>query len=123
VLLSVCDPACAWGTLLPVPLAEGLSEGGAIPRIASNFVVVEDGKPCLVLEQGARRLRVTGSREPEVLGRAAQALETLGGVIELEEVDGVAIVETPIGELLRGAGFERDGARLRRGPLGARPVC
>jgi ATP-dependent Lhr-like helicase len=122
VALSVCDPACAWGVLLPVPLAAGLADGGSVARLPSNFLVVDHGAPSLVLETAARRLRVTGSREPQVLARAVAALATVGGVLEIEEVDGVPVGDTPLSEALRGAGFEPDGSRLRRSPLRVRPL-
>ena len=122
VLVSACDPACAWGTLMPVPLATGLPDGGAVARLSSNFLVIDHGRPQLVLELGARRLRVTGSREPDALARSVAALATLQGTIEVEEVDGVPVGDTPLLEALRGAGFERDGARMRRSPLRVRPL-
>jgi ATP-dependent Lhr-like helicase len=109
VLVSATDPACAWGSLLPFEL----------PRIASNFMVIEAGRPVLSYESGARRVRV---QRADALSRAGEALATLGGVVEIEESDGRPVIGSALDAPLRAAGFEPDGPRLRRSPLRVRPL-
>jgi hypothetical protein len=56
---------------------------------------------------------------PEELPRALASLATLGGALEVAEIDGHPVHESPAAPLLRAAGFEPDGDRLRRSPLHA----
>ncbi|HEY7955585.1 MAG TPA: DEAD/DEAH box helicase, partial [Polyangia bacterium] len=116
VLLSACDPACVFGPILPSPLAESAA------RLPSNFLVMEGGAPALSFESAARRVRL-GTRDPDTLARAALALATLPGALEIDEVDGAPVRDSPLAAPLGAAGFEPDGARLRRSPLKVRPLC
>jgi ATP-dependent Lhr-like helicase len=110
VALSACDPACAWGAILPF----------AVSRLPSSFVVLDAGRPALVLEAAARRLR--SLVDGDALARAVAALATIGGVVEVAEIDGAPAPSSPLGPALRAGGFEPDGERLRRSPLAVRPV-
>jgi len=83
--------------------------------------VIGGGRPSLSYEAGALRARLH-QHDPGCLGRAADALATLGGVIEIADVDGVTATESTLAPALLAAGFERDGERLRRSPLRARPL-
>lgn len=109
VALPVLDPACAYGPVLPLDVA----------RLASNFVVLRAGQPVLIFESGARRVRTLGAA---ALDLAAAALATLGGTLEIETVDGEPAIGSRLDAPLRAAGFELDGRRLRRSPLGVRPL-
>jgi ATP-dependent Lhr-like helicase len=111
VLTAATDPACAWGPILAWEL----------PRLPSNFVVIEDGLVRLVLEAGGRRVR-TATQDPEALTRAAAQLATLTGAIEIADCDGAPVEGSPLAAPLRAAGFEPDGKRLRKSPLRVRPL-
>jgi ATP-dependent Lhr-like helicase len=102
VLLSAMDPAW-WG---PVD----------VTRVASNFVVVDSGRPALVLETAARRLRALVDQPP------LEALLSLAGSIEIDSINDVASLESPMAEPLLALGFERDAGRLRRSPLKLKPL-
>ncbi len=109
VLLSACDPACAWGALLPLD----------VTRVAANFVVIDNGRPSLVLETAAGRLRVLGDSAPLA---ALTTMTTLSGTIELDLINDAPAPESPHAAALLELGFERDGDRLRRSPLKVRPL-
>ena len=106
VLLSAMDPACAWGPLLPLD----------VTRVASNFVVVDHGRPALVLETSARRLRSLTDEPP------LATLMSLGGSIEIDSINDVPARESPLADALLALGFERDAERLRRSPLKLKPL-
>jgi ATP-dependent Lhr-like helicase len=106
VLVSAMDPACAWGPLLPLD----------VTRVASNFVVVDHGRPSLVLESAARRLRSLTGTPP------LDSLLSLHGTIELDSINDVPALQSPLAEPLLALGFERDADRLRRSPLKVKPL-
>jgi ATP-dependent Lhr-like helicase len=111
VLVSVCDPACAHGAVLPLDVA----------RLPSNFLVLAAGRPLLILEMAARRVRLF-ERDPAAVEQAAAAVATVSGAIELAELDGAPAPTSPLAPLFRAVGFELDGDRLRRSPLHVRPL-
>jgi hypothetical protein len=101
------DPACAWGPLLPLD----------VTRVASNFVVIEAGRPALVLESAARRLRSLVDAPP------LEALLTLSGSIELDTINDGPAKESALTPRLLELGFERDAERVRRSPLKVKPLA
>jgi ATP-dependent Lhr-like helicase len=103
VLLSACDPAC---TVLGLDLT----------RVASNFVVLDGGKPALLLETAARKLRMLVESPP------LDALASLAGIIELDSINDALAHDSSFAAALLALGFERDGERLRRSPLKVKPL-
>jgi hypothetical protein len=61
-------------------------------------------------------------RDPAAVERAAAAVATVGGAIELDELDGAPAPASPYAPQFRAVGFELDGDRLRRSPLHVRPL-
>src|SRR5262249_13869815 len=106
VLVSAMDPACAWGPLLPLD----------VTRVASNFVVVDQGRPSLVLESAARRLRSLTEAPPPA------TLIPPPATIGLDSIKEVPALQSPLAEPLLALGFERDAERLRRSPLKVKPL-
>jgi ATP-dependent helicase Lhr and Lhr-like helicase len=104
VLVSACDPACAW---LPLEVS----------RVASNFVVLDGGRPALVLETAARRLRSLSADAPPL-----ETLLSLAGTLELDTINDAPARESPLAPRLIELGFERDADRLRRSPLQVKPL-
>ena len=103
VLLSACDPACT-------PL------GLDVTRVPSNYVVIDNGRPALLLETAARKLRTLIDQPP------FDALATLAGTLEIDSINDVPAPDSPFAAALLIVGFERDAERLRRSPLKVKPL-
>jgi ATP-dependent Lhr-like helicase len=106
VVLAATDPAQPYGAALPWP------DGGGRPaRGAGAFVVLASGRPVAFLERGARSLLTFGS-EPAEWVDALAALVKDGRLrrIELQRIDGLPVVESPLADPLRASGFD-DGYR------------
>jgi ATP-dependent Lhr-like helicase len=73
-------------------------------RAAGAYCVVDDGRLVLYLERGGRSLLTNG----DVTGghlRALIGIATNAGRVELQKVDGVGVMESPLNVALREAGF------------------
>jgi ATP-dependent helicase Lhr and Lhr-like helicase len=99
VALAATDPANAYGSALPWPEADG-----RMARAAGAFCVLDDGKLVLYLERGGRSLITHGAVTQTHLA-ALVAVATRAGKVELQKVDGVAAMDSPLNRLLREAGF------------------
>ena len=99
VAMAATDPANAFGTVLAWPQGDG-----RMARAAGAFCVIDDGRLVLYLERGGRSLLTNG----EVTAAHLQALipiATGAGRVELQKLDGVPAMESPLKGLLREAGF------------------
>ncbi len=97
--LAATDPANPYGTVLDWPQADG-----KMSRAAGAYCVLDDGRLVLYLERGGRSLLTSG----EVRIAHLQALitaATSAGRVELQRVDGIAVLESPLKATLREAGF------------------
>jgi ATP-dependent Lhr-like helicase len=75
VLLNACDPANLYGSAVR---ARGLEEmEKTVLRLPTNYLVLQDGTPALLLEAGARRLTPLLPLEGEALEAACAALRDL----------------------------------------------
>ncbi len=99
VALAATDPANAYGSALPWPESDG-----RMARAAGAFCVLDDGKLVLYLERGGRSLITHGVVTQAHLA-ALVAVATRAGKVELQKVDGVAAMDSPLNGLLREAGF------------------
>ena len=99
VALAATDPANAYGGVLPWPESDG-----RMARAAGAYCVLEAGTLVLYLERGGRGLITHGPVRVEHL-QALIAVATGAGKVELQRVDGVPVVESPLAPLLREAGF------------------
>ncbi|MGH7912394.1 MAG: Lhr family helicase, partial [Candidatus Dormibacteraceae bacterium] len=105
--LAATDPANPFGAVLPWPSPTLLEEGGPAPRLAraaGAYVVLQDGDLRLYLERGGRTLWTRGEvtkAQVEGLRRVA----TRAGKVEVQRIDGVPPHASPLGEVLRQAGF------------------
>ncbi len=108
VALAASDPAVAYGSVLPWP-----ESGGRMARAAGAYCVLDEGKLVLYLERGGRSL-LTAGRAPGALQsgqvtaehlQALIAIATNAGKLELQRVDGIPVMESPLKALLREAGF------------------
>ncbi|HLN63381.1 MAG TPA: hypothetical protein VK464_17735, partial [Symbiobacteriaceae bacterium] len=107
--VAACDPANAYGSILPAP------EG--VRRVASAYLVLEDGRPVLLVESGGKRLTPLADLDGDALRRALGGLkELLAGStlkrIDVESFGGAPVYETAIAELLQELGFERTPSKL-----------
>jgi ATP-dependent Lhr-like helicase len=100
VALAATDPASAFGMIVPWP-AEG-----RMSRAAGAYCVIDDGRLVLYLERGGRSLLTSGAVELPHL-QALIAVATTAGRVELQKVDGVAAMESPLRAALREAGFSQ----------------
>ncbi|HET7420477.1 MAG TPA: DEAD/DEAH box helicase [Candidatus Dormibacteraeota bacterium] len=101
VALAATDPANAFGTVLPWPESDG-----RMSRAAGAYCVVDDGRLVLYLERGGRSLLTNGDVQLSHL-QALIAVATGAGKVELQKVDGVAAMESPLKGVLREAGFSQ----------------
>ena len=101
VAMAATDPANAYGTVLPWPQSDG-----RMARAAGAYCVSDDGRLVLYLERGGRSLLTNGDVQPVHL-QALIAIATSAGRVELQKVDGVAVMESPMKSALREAGFSQ----------------
>ncbi|TMD95863.1 MAG: DEAD/DEAH box helicase [Chloroflexi bacterium] len=113
VALAATDPANAYGTLLAWPESDG-----RMSRAAGAYCVLDDGRLVLFLERGGRSLLTTGAVQLAHL-QALIAIATGAGRVELQKVDGVAVMDSPLRAALREAGFSQTHRSLIA--YGARP--
>ncbi len=112
VLLSTLDPANLYGSGAPldVPLLEGGT--ARLSRNSSNFLVLIQGRPVLIVEGSGRRLTGLASASEDELKRAISLLPTLAGpdrrVLKVETYNTAATLASPAAPWLAGAGFVRD---------------
>jgi ATP-dependent Lhr-like helicase len=99
VALAACDPANAYGAILPWPRSDG-----RMARAAGAYCVLDAGELVLYLERGGRSLLTNGEVKQEHL-RALVGVAAGAGRVEIQRVDGVGVMESPIAALLREAGF------------------
>src|SRR5467141_660466 len=99
IALAACDPANAYGSVLAWPRSDG-----RMARAAGAYCVLDGGKLVLYLERGGRSLLTAGEVSIEHL-KALIAMAVPAGRVELQKVDGIPVVESPLNALLREAGF------------------
>ena len=99
VAMAATDPANAYGSLLSWPRSDG-----RMARTAGAYCVLDDGQVKLYLERGGRSLLTSGEISPEHL-RALIGMAVLAGRVEVQRVDGVPVMDSPLNALLREAGF------------------
>lgn len=114
VTLAATDPANPFGAALSWPARDTDSKHRPA-RKAGSLVVMHDGRLVLYLERGGKKALVFDD------SRLAAAAESLASTVRarrvhrlsVESVDGESITDTPLGEALRAAGFERTPKGLR----------
>jgi len=99
IALAATDPANPYGAVLDWPRSDG-----KMSRAAGACCVLDDGRLVLYLERGGRSLLTTGEVHLAHL-QALIAMATGAGRVELQKVDGVAVMESPLKASLREAGF------------------
>src|SRR6202022_3201631 len=99
IALAACDPANAYGSVLPWPRSDG-----RMARAAGAYCVLDGGRLVLYLERGGRSLLTNGEVTIDHL-RALVTAAVHGGKLELQRVDGVSVIDSPFAALLREAGF------------------
>jgi ATP-dependent Lhr-like helicase len=99
VALAACDPANAYGSVLPWPQSDG-----RMARAAGAYCVLDSGELVLYLERGGRSLLTNGPVRPDYV-RALLGVATNAGKVEIQRVDGLPVMESPIAAMLREAGF------------------
>ncbi|MFJ3379142.1 ATP-dependent helicase [Curtobacterium sp. NPDC090217] len=130
LVLAATDPANPYGAALPWPTeadpddgsvattAEPRSRGHRPGRKAGALVVLIDGELAVYVERGGKSV-LTFTEDPADLAAAATAVAGAVrsglGKLSVERVDGVFVLEAPLGEALRAAGFTAtpQGVRLR----------
>ena len=99
VALAACDPANAYGSVLPWPQSDG-----RMARAAGAYCVLDSGELVLYLERGGRSLLTNGQIRPDHV-RALLGVAINAGKVEIQRVDGLPVMESPIAAMLREAGF------------------
>ena len=99
IALAATDPANPYGSVLEWPRSDG-----RMARAAGAYCVIDGGRLVLYLERGGRSLLTNGEVTIDHL-RALIAAAVHGGKVELQRVDGIPVVDSPLGALLREAGF------------------
>jgi ATP-dependent Lhr-like helicase len=97
--MAATDPANAYGAVLPWPETDG-----RMARAAGAFCVLDEGNLVLYLERGGRSLITTGPVTPDHLA-ALIRVATGAGKVELQKVDGIPVMDSPLNAQLRQAGF------------------
>jgi len=102
LVLSTVDPINLYGPLFPCP----------VTRRAESLIVLEGGRPILALEGST--LRPLADLAPEALDYAIRALtaERRGRRFTIERWDETPVLDSPVEQALRDAGFYSDGIRL-----------
>ncbi len=115
--LAATDPANPFGAALPWPARTNDSKHRPA-RKAGSLVVMHDGRLVLYLERGGKKALMF-DHDPARLAAAATSLASTVRArrvhrLSVETVDGDPITDSPLGEALREAGFERTpkGVRL-----------
>jgi ATP-dependent Lhr-like helicase len=101
VAMAATDPANAYGTVVPWPQSDG-----RMARAAGAYCVIDDGRLVLYLERGGRSLLTSGEVTLSHL-QSLIAIATSAGRVELQKVDGVSVMESPLKAMLREAGFSQ----------------
>jgi ATP-dependent Lhr-like helicase len=99
VALAACDPANAYGSVLPWPQSDG-----RMSRAAGAYCVLDSGELVLYLERGGRSLLTNGQIRADHV-RALLGVAINAGKVEIQRVDGLPVMESPIAAMLRDAGF------------------
>ena len=97
--MAATGPANAYGTVLPWPQSDG-----RMARAAGAYCVIDDGRLVLYLERGGRSLLTNGGVQLAHL-QALIAIATQAGRVELQKVDGVEVMDSPLKPALREAGL------------------
>jgi ATP-dependent Lhr-like helicase len=117
LVLSACDPAQPYGAALPWPDRAG--EGHRPGRKAGAVVVLVSGAAVLYVERGGRTvLSFTEDGDDLESGAEALSLAVKEGIVAgltVERADGAGVFDSPLAEVLAGAGFSLSprGLRLR----------
>jgi len=99
IAIAATDPANAFGTVLSWPHTDG-----RMARAAGAYCVVDDGRLVLFLERGGKSLLTNGAVGLGHL-QALIVIATRAGKVELQKVDGVSAMDSPLKSALREAGF------------------
>jgi ATP-dependent Lhr-like helicase len=99
VAMAATDPANAYGSVLPWPATDG-----RMSRAAGAYCVLDDGRLVLYLERGGRSLLTSGDVKDSHL-RALISIATNAGRVEIQKVDALGVMESPLNPALREAGF------------------
>jgi ATP-dependent Lhr-like helicase len=116
-ILAAADPANPYGALLPWP-ATGIGDGAkqTPKRVTGAFVILVAGKPVLYIAANGRQLltfpgSITDDGDELAPALAAMHRLPLGGGrrrLLIQQIDGVLSLQSPLRELLLGAGFVSD---------------
>ncbi|WP_406696862.1 DEAD/DEAH box helicase [Singulisphaera sp. Ch08] len=112
VLISSLDPANLYGSGAPFDI--DLLNGGTarLPRNPTNFLVLRDGRPILIIEAGGKRLSGLASASELDLRGALALVPKLAGpsrrVLKVETYNTSPAIESPAAPWLAELGFVRD---------------
>jgi ATP-dependent Lhr-like helicase len=118
VTLAATDPANPYGAALAWPALEGV--GHRPGRKAGALVVLVDGALALYLERGGKSALAFTDDDAVLTAAARDLVATARGrhldTLTIEQVNGVFVYGTPVGQALRDAGFVESprGLTLRR---------
>ena len=99
IALAASDPANPYGAILPWPKGDG-----RMARAAGAYCVLDAGELVLYVERGGRSLITNGEVRPEHV-RALMGVAIVAGKVEVQRVDGIGVMESPLAKVLRESGF------------------
>lgn len=121
VLLSTCDPACLYGAGAPWPVTDASGAEVSCHRNRHNHLVIEEGRPALMVEWAAERVTALvpcdGTRLRHLLKPLGEALESPAAVRPVRKPRVVSfgdapVLGSPLEAPLRDVGFQSDGQGL-----------
>jgi ATP-dependent Lhr-like helicase len=114
ILLSTCDPVNHYGPSSPFPIESPHRETGILRRHPANFLVMQNGRPVLAIENRGERLTLLGelSREQRraVLALLPELLSFESGIraIKVTQWDGKPVGTSVAAQDLQAVGFMRE---------------
>jgi len=112
-LINACDPALIAPALgLPGP------NGATVVRRPSNYVVLQNGRPALLLEALGRRIQMDPETSTAQLGRwlplLLELLDRGHRAVRVEQVNGEPAAQSPLRGPLEELGFLADGEAMEK---------
>jgi ATP-dependent Lhr-like helicase len=123
ITLAATDPANPFGAALgwpeqPADGSDDAARGHRPGRKAGALVTIVDGRLAVYVERGGKSVLTFTDDAGDLAAAAGSIAATVRsglGRLSVERVDGVFVLETPLGDALRDAGFTAtpQGIRLR----------
>jgi len=112
VLVSAADPANIYGSGAPLDIDLLGGDAARLPRHASNYLVLRDGRPVLIIESHGRRVTALPWASEIDTDSALNLLTSFSGparrILKIETYNGEPAALSPAAGRLAELGFVRD---------------